>query len=80
LKRRPTGIGLIGTSGNSTTPHVHFQLLSTTMFFPSNSLPYVFDQFDLQGRITQRLWDDNLGWSRPESYLSKLARHRDHIK
>jgi Peptidase family M23 len=39
--------GVIGTSGNSTTPHVHFQLLSTPTFFPSNSLPYVFDQFDL---------------------------------
>jgi Peptidase family M23 len=54
-------LGLIGTSGNSTTPHLHFQLLSTPTFFPSNSLPYAFDQFDLQGRITERLWDDNLG-------------------
>jgi murein DD-endopeptidase MepM/ murein hydrolase activator NlpD len=54
-------LGLIGTSGNSTTPHLHFQLLSTPTFFPSNSLPYVFDQFDLQGWITERLWDDNLG-------------------
>ncbi len=54
-------LGLIGTSGNSTTPHLHFQLLSTATFFPSDSEPYVFDQFRLLGSITERLWDDNLG-------------------
>ena len=54
-------LGLIGTSGNSTTPHLHFQLLSTPTFFPTNSLPYVFDQFDLLGRVPVRVWDDNLG-------------------
>ena len=24
-------------------------------------MPYVFDEFELMGRITERLWDDNLG-------------------
>jgi murein DD-endopeptidase MepM/ murein hydrolase activator NlpD len=52
---------LIGTSGNSTTPHVHFQILTEPTFFPTDSPPYVFSQFNLLGRVPDRIWDDNLG-------------------
>jgi Peptidase family M23 len=54
-------LGLIGTSGNSTTPHLHFQIMTTPEFFPTDSVPYVFDQFRLLGRVPDRIWDDNLG-------------------
>ncbi len=54
-------LGLIGTSGNSTTPHLHFQIMTTREYFPTDSVPYVFDRFRLLGRVPDRIWDDNLG-------------------
>jgi hypothetical protein len=54
-------VGLLGTSGNSSTPHLHFQVITTPTFFPADSTPYVFDRFELVGRETERIWDDNLG-------------------
>jgi len=51
-------LGLIGTSGNSTVPHLHFQVLTQPTFFPSDSTPFVFDKFTLTGRVTERIWDD----------------------
>jgi murein DD-endopeptidase MepM/ murein hydrolase activator NlpD len=59
--RRGEVLGLIGTTGNSTTPHLHFQIMTTREFFPTNSVPYVFDRFRLLGRVPERIWDDNLG-------------------
>src|SRR5690606_29973468 len=54
-------IGRVGTSGNSTTPHLHFQVLTRPTFFPSDSTPYEFRRFRLVGQETERIWDDNLG-------------------
>jgi murein DD-endopeptidase MepM/ murein hydrolase activator NlpD len=54
-------LGLIGTSGNSSTPHLHFQLQTEPTFFPTDSVPWAFDEFTLLGSITERIWDDDLG-------------------
>jgi hypothetical protein len=54
-------VGLIGNSGFTSTPHLHFQVLTTPTFYPTDSTPYVFDRFDLVGFETKRIWDDNIG-------------------
>jgi murein DD-endopeptidase MepM/ murein hydrolase activator NlpD len=41
-------IGLLGDSGNSNAPHLHFGIVNRPDFF-SNSLPFALSSFTVQG-------------------------------
>ena len=41
-------IGLVGNSGNSTEPHLHFHLADRNAAIDSEGVPYAFDAFELQ--------------------------------
>jgi hypothetical protein len=43
-------IGLLGNSGNSSEPHLHFQISDRASPLQSQGLPYVFDRYELTGR------------------------------
>jgi hypothetical protein len=45
-------LGRLGNSGNSTLPHLHFGLLDRPDLLTGYSLPFVFEDFEVTGRIT----------------------------
>jgi len=67
--RRGQVLGLLGNSGNSSTPHLHFQVSDRPGFAPVDSLPYVFDRFALLGQITDEFSDETLA-ERPSGDLA----------
>jgi Peptidase family M23 len=50
--RTGQAIGLLGNSGNSSQPHLHFSIQDGPKPLSSTSLPFVFDRFRFQGRAS----------------------------
>ena len=44
-------VGLVGNSGHSDEPHLHFQVMDAPDSFDPNGLPYVFDRFRFQATV-----------------------------
>ena len=49
--QRGQKLGLLGNTGNTTAPHLHFQIMDRPSSLDDTSLPFVFNQMDLQGRV-----------------------------
>jgi Peptidase family M23 len=48
--KRGQVIGLVGDSGNSIAPHLHFQVMDQVSSLAANGLPYEIDEFRVTGR------------------------------
>ena len=51
--RRSQVVGLVGNSGNSTEPHLHFHISDGPSPLGSQGVPYTLDTFQLEGRCRQ---------------------------
>lgn len=49
--KRGDVLGLVGNSGNTLVPHLHLHVMSAPSGLASNGLPYVFDGYELLGRV-----------------------------
>lgn len=47
-------LGLLGNSGNTDAPHLHFHVMDRPSPLNANGLPYVFRTFRGQGRVTDK--------------------------
>jgi murein DD-endopeptidase MepM/ murein hydrolase activator NlpD len=45
-------LGLLGNSGNTTGPHLHFQVMDRPSALKANGLPFVFNRFTLTGLVS----------------------------
>jgi len=62
-------LGLLGNSGNSTEPHLHFQLCSASSTLACEGLPYAFSSFEVEGK--------GMGWKSSEPNQTPVKREME---
>ena len=58
--KRGDPIGLVGNSGNTSAPHLHFHVMDGPSPLTSEGVPYVIDAFATRGRLRSTAVFDQL--------------------
>lgn len=61
--RTGTVVGLLGNTGNSGAPHLHFHIMDSASVLGSEGLPYVYRRFKLAGNFPTAALPDDFGGS-----------------
>jgi murein DD-endopeptidase MepM/ murein hydrolase activator NlpD len=55
--KRGQALALLGNTGNTSAPHLHFHLMDGPSVLGSSGLPYVIDQFSVRGQLAAEQFD-----------------------
>lgn len=67
-------LGLLGNSGNSTAPHLHFQISDGNSPLGAEGLPFVFDNFEQLDQLKGDLESQSGAWKQPAGAPRKAVR------
>jgi murein DD-endopeptidase len=70
-------LALLGNSGNTTAPHLHFHVTDANSALGAEGLPYVFENFDVAGVVPlpDKLFDEGEAWKPlPDSHAEHHRR------
>jgi hypothetical protein len=56
--RRGQSMAKLGNTGNTSGPHLHFQLMDAPSALASNGIPYVIDSFAFDGSVSEEQWEN----------------------
>ena len=71
--KRGQVVGLVGNSGNSTEPHLHFHIMDGTSPLGSEGIPYAIDTFEIVGRCQRIMQECSRGTSQSRRREMPLA-------
>jgi len=55
--KRGQALALLGNTGNTSAPHLHFHLMDGASVLGSSGLPYVIDRFSVSGQLSAERFD-----------------------
>ncbi len=76
--RRGQVLGLVGNSGNSTEPHLHFHVSDGNSPLGSDGLPFAFNDFEVQGKGWG--WKSSASTSAPEKRRLELPLQNEVVR